>query len=56
MKEQNEPATPRSEDKSSDESAIRDLPQLDATKDSAENIRGGADLPTDKRRQIARDT
>jgi hypothetical protein len=54
MKE-NEPATPRDEDKSSDEATIRELPQPDVTENSMEHVRGGADLPTDKRRQIAHD-
>jgi len=56
MKEETEPATPRAEDKSSDESTIGDLPQPDVAENSAESVRGGADLPPDKRRQIAHDT
>lgn len=56
MKEENERATPRDQDELSDESAIRDLPQPAVPKNSAESVRGGADLPADKKRQIGHDT
>lgn len=56
MNEDTEPVIPRREPTVTDESGvITELPLRDATSNETENVRGGADLPPDKRRQIARD-
>ena len=56
MNEDTKPAVPRHEQTVPDESeTIPELPVRDLASNETENVRGGADLPPDERRQIARD-